>query len=122
MYRYSLDQVGEMEWVLFDRENRKTPTTYFIFLVKLGSGVFNYQLILTSYDAAAAGSQSYPVFKDELFSTFFYSIAEGVSDFVVNVHYALQGLDIEDPVELPSYLGGTVRSRIIHTPSIHRSN
>jgi hypothetical protein len=120
--RYSLDRVGDAEWVMFDRERRGTPHTYLLFLVPLVKGPYNYQLVLTAYDAASASKTAFPIFTEELFSTFFYSVPEGVEDFVYCTHQALQDLEIDDPIDLPHFLGGTVRSRAIMTPVVLNSN
>ena len=120
--RYSLDQVGECEWVLFDREKKGTPKAYLLFLVPLGVGIFNYQIILTAYDAASAALSPFPVFTEEIYSMFFYSVPEGVADFILNIHVTLQELDIDDPLELAHYLGGTVHSEKVKTPTILNTN
>jgi len=120
--RYSLDRVGDTEWVLFDRERRGTPHTYLLFLVPLTKNLFNYQLVLTAYDAVTASKTTLPIFTEELYSTYFYSVPEGVEDFVYCTYRALQDIDIDDPIDLPHFLGGTVRSRIIMTPTILNSN
>jgi hypothetical protein len=120
--RYSLDRVGDFEWVLFDREKAGTPKAYALFLVPLAKGVFNYQLILTTYDAVAAASTLLPVFTEEIYSMFFYSVAEGVEPLIMNVFYALQNMDIDNPQELVYGLGGSVRSKSIKAPTILHTN
>jgi hypothetical protein len=121
-YRYSIDRIGELEWVLFDREKAGTPKSYALFLVPLEKGVFNYQLILTTYDAIEAATSSIPVFTEEIYSMFFYSIAEGVEPLILNLFYALQAMDIDNPQELVYFLGGTVRSKSMKAPTILGSN
>jgi hypothetical protein len=121
-YRYSLDRVGELEWVLFDREKAGTPKTYALFLVPLPKGIFNYQLILTTYDAVEASSTLMPTFTEEIYSMFFYSIEEGVEPLVMNLFYSLQSMDIDNPLELVYFLGGTVRSKATKAPTILGSN
>jgi hypothetical protein len=122
MFRYSLDRVGESEWVLFDGMKKGTPKAYLLFLVPVKNRTFNYQLILTAYDAAQAGHSPFPVFHEELYSMFFYSVYEGIESLVMNVFYALQTIEIDDPLELAHYLGGTVRSEVVKTPGIMNTN
>lgn len=117
-HRYSLDRIGELEWVLFDQEKAGTPKTYALFLVPLEKGIFNYQLILTTYDAVAASSTSIPVFTEELYSMFFYSVPEGLEPLIWNVFYALQAMDIDNPFELAHYFGGSVKSKVVKAPTI----
>lgn len=121
-FRYSLDRIGELEWVIFDREKAGTPRVYALFLIPLKKGILNYQLILTTYDAVDASNTSIPVFTEELYSMFFYSVEEGIEPLVLNVFHALQDIDIDNPIELAHYLGGTVKSKAVKAPTILGSN
>lgn len=122
MFRYSLDRIGESEWVLFDCMKRGTPKTYLLFLTPVKNRTFNYQLVLTAYDAAEAGHSPLPVFTEEIYSVFFYSVPEGVEPMVMNVFYALQGMEIDEPLELAYAMGGTIHSECVKAPDIHNTN
>jgi hypothetical protein len=122
MFRYSLDRVGESEWVLFDEMKRGTPQAYLLFVVPVKNRAFNYQLVLTAYDAVEAGNSPIPVFTEEIYSVFFFSVPEGVEPLVMNVFYALQGMDIDEPLELAYHMGGTIHSEGVKAPTIHNTN
>jgi hypothetical protein len=122
MFRYSLDRVGESEWVLFDCMKKGTPKTYLLFLAPVKNRAFNYQLVLTAYDASLAGHSPLPVFTEEIYSTFFYSVPDGLEPLIMNVFYALQDMEIDDPLELAYSMGGTVKSERVRAPTIHNTN
>lgn len=121
-FRYSLDRIGESEWVLFDCMKKGTPKTYLLFLTPVKNRIFNYQLVLTAYNAAESGHSILPVFSEEIYSVFFYSVPDGVEPLVMNIFYSLQDIDIDDPLELAYYMGGTVHSEKVRAPTIHNTN
>lgn len=110
--RYSIDRVGDAEWAIFDSEKRGDPTVYALFVTPV-VGLFNYQVILTAYDAIKSAEVLIPIFDVEIYSMFFYSIPEGVETMIHNVFLVLLETDIENPVELAYTFGGTVRSESV---------
>jgi hypothetical protein len=107
--RYSLDRISNYEWVIFDKTKMGTPIVYMLYIVPL-SGIYNYQLVLSSYDAIEAANTTWVTFGPELYSTFFYSVPEGIETLVNSVLYLLVNSEIDNPIELAHVFGGTVLS------------
>lgn len=107
--RYSVDRVGDEEWAIFDEEKKGTPVVYMLYVIQV-AGMLNHQVILTSYDAVVSAAVMVPIWDVEIYSTFFYSIPEGVETMIHNIIEVLLDTDIENPVELAHAFGGTIRS------------
>ena len=110
--RYSVDRVGDMEWAIFDGEKKGTPTVYLLYVVET-VGMYNYQVVLTSYNAVESAQFTLPVLSVEIYSTHFYSIPEGMETMIHNIFLVLFRADVENPVELAHAFGGTVYSKPI---------
>lgn len=110
--RYSVDRVGDMEWAIFDGEKKGTPTVYLMYVVET-VGMYNYQVVLTSYDAVESAQVALPILGAEIYSTFFYSFPEGMETMIHNIFLTLFAADVENPVALAHAFGGTVYSEPI---------
>lgn len=108
--RYAIDRVGNLEWAIFDSTKNAQPTVYMMYIIET-VGMFNYQLIMTSYDAIEAARTLIPVLDPEIYSVSFYSLPEGLGTFVYNVINVLLDSDIDNPVDLAYFFGGMIRSQ-----------
>jgi hypothetical protein len=119
--RYTIDRVGDYEWQVFDEAKKGTSTVYYVFTTDV-SGIYNHQLIITSYDGTNVSAE-YPTFDLELYSMkFFASDAEQFESMVSGVLDSLFDTDIANPVELAHLFGGLVRSEIMRVPVFTDTN
>lgn len=120
--RYTIDRVGDTEWQCFDESKKGTTTVHYVFTTEI-AGIYNHQLIITSYDAANAASRDYPVFDLELYSTKFFASDEHQFELMVSgILESLFDTDINNPVELAHLYGGLVRSEIMRVPVFTDTN
>lgn len=109
--RYLVDQVGPLEYSVFDTQKPSDPTVYTLFIVPVKHKWYNYQAILTVYDASAVEGQ-WPQFQRELYSTFLYADRLAILQLGRQILSCLQSYDVEDPVELSYFFGGVVNNRV----------
>lgn len=115
-YRYTIDQIDDFEWQIFDAQKKHTPTTYYVIVVPV-VGVYGYQVILTSYNAIHAAGSEYKIYGPELWSTKFYAVdVEHYDEMMFNIFRCIQFTDVNNPVELSHTFGGYIRNEAIRVP------
>lgn len=108
--RYQVDQVGD-DYVIFDRAfGGQRPIVYKLFVVPVQNNWYNYQAILTMFDATVNPEKDYPQFIRELWSTFFYLDDWSAPCIHSRILTCLVTTEIEHPYELSYLFGGTVRN------------
>lgn len=113
--RYTVDRISDSEWQIFDGETKQQSLTYLLFASSISNSGRNVQFTLTVYDAINTNT----VFERELWSSSFYladatqyeSLAEQITD-------SLEGVDVENPIELAYMFGGLVRSQAVQMPPL----
>jgi hypothetical protein len=110
--RFIIDLVADLEWQIFDVEAQGTPTVYLMYVIPVACPPFNYQLILTVFDGAAAAETTVPELHDELWSVHFYS-GSGPEQFMDEVFDVMFNYleDIAHPLEFALAFGGLVKNK-----------
>ncbi len=108
--RYTVDRVGEVDWVIFDGVRGMDQPQYLLWLTHANNRRFTHQLTIAAFTPKDAYDVPYLVFNEEIYSVTFYSDPEVLGSLVVEVVTQLQYLDIRNPVELSSMFGGFVKS------------
>ena len=109
--RYNVDKAGDFDYVIFDTQNRG-QLVYVLFVVPIVHPWYNYQVVLSVFNAATNASANYPQFERELWTSHMYLDEMGMSGICARILTCLQNYEIECPVELSYLFGGQVNGRI----------
>lgn len=109
--RYVIEKVGNLDYVIFDMHN-KGQLVYVLFVVPIQHRWYNYQVVLSVFNASNRTSADYPQLERELWTNYMYLDDEGLLRICTRILLSLQNYEIEYPVELSYLFGGIVNGRI----------